>query len=86
MKPIGLTRKPDGELMVVHLCLHCGKVTSNRIAGDDNSYVVVCLLEEPNNRSTEIITRLSRQGIKLLTREDKQEVLTGLYGYDYLRR
>ncbi|MCL5969913.1 MAG: RNHCP domain-containing protein [Patescibacteria group bacterium] len=83
MKPIGLTNKPNGELMVVHLCLNCGKVSCNRIAGDDNPYVITCLLEEPSSLSKEIITRLASQGISLLTQDDKQEVLTSLYGYDY---
>ena len=86
MKPIGLTYKPDGELMVVHLCLNCSKITCNRIAGDDNSHVVVCLLEELNNLNMEIITRLISRGITLLTQNDKQNVLTILYGYDYLSR
>jgi hypothetical protein len=86
MKPIGLTFKPDGELMVVHLCLNCNKITCNRIAGDDNSHVVVCLLEDLNNLNVEISTRLISQGITLLTQNDEQNVLTILYGYDYLRR
>ena len=93
MKPIGLTLKnievnpytgrTSGELMVVHLCLNCGKISCNRIAGDDNSYIVTCLIAESSNLGKEIITRLISQGIRLLTPEDKQEVLTSLYGYDY---
>ena len=61
MKPIGLTFKKDGELMIVHKCLNCGKISRNRIAGDDNPYAIVPLSNE----------------------EDKQAVLTILYGYDY---
>ena len=86
MKPIGLTYKPDSELMIVHLCLHCGKTSCNRIAGDDNPYVITCLLDEQSNLNSELITGLTGQGIRLLTQEDKQEILTSLYGYDYLKR
>ena len=93
MKPIGLvfknieynpfTDKSSGELMIVHLCLGCGRISCNRIAGDDNPYVVTCLLEEPAKLSKEIITGLTNQGIRLLTQDNKQEVLTALYGFCY---
>src|SRR5262245_27702571 len=45
MKPVGLTMKkgrnkyassPRGELMLVHVCVECGSVSINRIAGDDD--------------------------------------------------
>lgn len=84
MKPIGLTYKSDGELMIVHLCLNCGKVSRNRIAGDDNPYVLTCLLEAPSNLNTEIISGLTGHGIRLLNQDDKKNVLTILYGYDCL--
>lgn len=94
MEPIGLTiknikinpftKRTTGELMIVHLCLGCGKISCNRIAGDDNSHAITCLLEKSNNLNQETIIRLSTQGIRLTTQEDKQKVLTSLYGYDYL--
>jgi len=80
MKPIGLTYKPNGELMLVHLCLRCGKISPNRIAGDDNCYAVITLLDEPEAISEETAIGLSRRGIRLLTQEDKQNVLSILYG------
>lgn len=36
MKPIGLTFKKDGEIMLIHKCLKCGEFAKNRIAGDDD--------------------------------------------------
>ncbi|MBN2101033.1 RNHCP domain-containing protein [Candidatus Dojkabacteria bacterium] len=36
MKPVGVYRKKDGELMIVHQCQSCGYVSKNRVAGDDN--------------------------------------------------
>ena len=95
MEPIGLTLKEltynpftqrtSGELMVVHLCLNCDRISCNRIAGDDNSHVIVCLLEKPSNLSGAIISKLTNQNIRLLTQSDKRKVLTILYGYDYVR-
>jgi hypothetical protein len=93
MKPVGLKHKnPEvnpytgracGELMIAHLCLGCGHISCNRIAGDDNTYTLTCLLDEPVKLNNKIITRLTSQGIRLLTQEDKPEVLSTLYGYSY---
>lgn len=97
MKPIGLifknlrqnpyTGRISGELMIVHQCLVCGKISSNRIAGDDDSIKVASLLEETNKLSKKTTNKLASMGInKLLTQKDKQEVPTTLYGYDYHMR
>lgn len=45
MEPIGLSFKSDGELMIVHRCLSCGKISKNRIAGDDNTYSITKLID-----------------------------------------
>jgi hypothetical protein len=65
MKPLGLTCRTDGELMVVHMCQRCGKVSYNRIAGDDNTYVVLELLGDKSG---------------FLTKNDVQQVQTALFG------
>lgn len=44
MKPIGLAFKQDGELMITHRCMRCGKISNNRIAGDDNTYSITSLI------------------------------------------
>jgi hypothetical protein len=80
MKPIGLTYKSDGELMIVHLCLCCGRISCNRIAGDDNAYTVSCLLEESNSLREDIRTRLVSHGITVLSQEDAQQVSVILFG------
>lgn len=44
MQPVALTLKADGgELMVVHHCCGCGKVSWNRLAADDNEEVILTL-------------------------------------------
>ena len=76
MEPLGLTLKRNGELMIVHKCLGCGKMSSNRIAGDDNTYAIISLLEINSAKSNNC-------NIKLLTKTDKDRVFTALYGYNY---
>jgi hypothetical protein len=54
MEPVGLTTKRsrnryaherDGELMIVHRCTGCGKLSINRIAADDSAEAIVALFE-----------------------------------------
>ena len=83
MQPLGLslkdvqynpfTKKTSGELMLVHLCRNCGKVSCNRIAGDDNPHSLLSLL----GQQSEI------NGIPLLTVKDKEQVLTAVFGYNH---
>jgi hypothetical protein len=93
MMPIGLTfkgitynlyaEKSSGEIMVVHACLTCGRISSNRIAGDDNAYAVIKLLEESGKQNTEIITRLTGLRIRLLSLENRDQILIALFGKNY---
>lgn len=68
MKPIGLRYKYDGEIMIVHRCLSCGKISNNRIAGDDIPEVILSLLQEKSD------------ACNLLTSENIREVHDALYG------
>lgn len=36
MEPIGKFLRPNGEEVLVHKCLECGKMSNNRVAGDDD--------------------------------------------------
>ena len=83
MKPIGLTYKKDGELMIIHLCLSCQAISCNRIAGDDNAYTITCLLRESQTIDKKTYTKLTTQGIIVLTVEDTHDVLMSLYGCLY---
>ncbi|SDJ60542.1 RNHCP domain-containing protein [Streptomyces indicus] len=47
MEPLSLTVRPDGEWMLIHRCLSCGRLSANRIAGDDNALVLVRLALRP---------------------------------------
>jgi hypothetical protein len=93
MKPVGLTFKDyrvnpftnrsGGELMVIHLCLGCGKIATNRIAGDDNEYQLLSMLDESENLNKDIISKLKNIGVEILTQKDKEETLIALFGYNY---
>ena len=85
MEPIGLqfkhftenpfTGRTSGELMIVHRCLSCSKISINRIAGDDDAYIVLTLIA-PMNYSLQ-------NDIRLLTKEDEKEIRSCLFGYAF---
>jgi hypothetical protein len=50
MRPIGIHTRRNGEEVLIHECLGCGKRDPNRIAADDNP---VLLLEIPIRRFQE---------------------------------
>jgi hypothetical protein len=40
MEPVAVRVRDDGEWAIVHRCRGCSAVRVNRIAGDDNAYVL----------------------------------------------
>ncbi len=93
MKPIGLTFKHEevdkygklqqGELMLIHECTGCGKISINRIAGDDNPEAILKVFKESQELSPEKRNQLERNGIEILLRETKEKILTQLFGKDF---
>ncbi len=67
MKPIGLRFKNDGELMIIHRCVSCGKISPNRIAGDDFTDAILELI-------------LNESSEDLLTITDADEIKIALFG------
>ena len=47
MEPIAITVRKDGEWVLIHRCLGCGTLSSNRIAGDDNPLLLVRIAVKP---------------------------------------
>jgi hypothetical protein len=47
MEPIAVWVKNDGEWALVHRCRRCGKVNTNRIAGDDDESALMELAHRP---------------------------------------
>jgi len=93
MEPIGLTFKKEGqdkykkdkqgELMLIHQCLKCGKISINRIAGDDDNRAILEVFEKSKQLNPEKINGLTQTGIKALTEQDKQEIETQLFGKNF---
>lgn len=82
MKPIGLTLKQTrkkygpstGELMLVHVCLGCGKLSINRIAADDLTYKVLEMLDGFNQLDESILLQMQENGIHALQPGDRAAV------------
>lgn len=43
MEPIGVLARRNGEQVILHRCLGCGKDDPNRIAADDNPTLLLTL-------------------------------------------
>jgi len=91
MEPVGLTFKHEGEdkfsgqeqqgeLMVVHRCLDCGKISLNRIAGDDEPDAILKIFKKSLKISPVFRQKLEEQGIKLAEKKDEEEIRTQLFG------
>lgn len=90
MEPLGLTFKHEGfdkygnkrkgELMIIHYCLICGKISINRLAGDDNPEKVMELFEKSLLLPEKLVEILKRNSIEIVGEEDRDEVKKQLYG------
>ncbi len=85
MRPIGLTFKHEGygrtgEIMLVHLCLACEKISINRIARDDSEQMILAVFTNSLKLSAEQRTRFAENGIYLLDRGDEQALTIQLFG------
>ena len=83
MRPVGLTFKHEGfgrqgELMLVHYCMDCEKLSINRIARDDDNDLILEVFAM--TRSETLMTALEQEGIRALDATDSPEVMRQLYG------
>lgn len=77
------TNRGSGELMLIHQCVNCGQISPNRIAGDDNEYQILSILEDSFNLDTHLISKIKNLRINIITPEKKEEVLISLFGINY---
>ena len=89
MRPVGLTTKQsqnkyardrDGELMIIHQCTRCEKLSINRIAADDSTNDLLELFERSCEPSALFLADLTSSGIVLLTHGDRELVQWRLFG------
>lgn len=84
MRPISLTFKHEGigrqgEIMLVHECAQCKTISINRIASDDSNENILSIYNE-SLVTSDLLETLARQGIRMLTDEDRMEITTQLFG------
>ncbi len=89
MQPIGLTVKQchnkygditHGELMLIHRCSECGKLSINRIAADDQAERLMEIFHTACGLEMLIMHQLDVNGIHLLQGEDAHLVARQLLG------
>jgi hypothetical protein len=90
MRPIGLTLKKAkkkkygknyGELMLIHECVDCGRLSINRIAADDIVKNVYAVFEDSLKMDEATATKIEQDEIELLKAEDASIVRARLYGW-----
>ena len=74
------TERGGGELMLFHQCTNCGKLSPNRIAGDDNEYQILCILKESIDLNQILANQLKKLGLVLITSKNIEEALVSLFG------
>jgi DNA-directed RNA polymerase subunit RPC12/RpoP len=89
MRPVGLTLKraakrygpsSAGELMLIHECIECGKVSINRIAADDFAENLFEIFANPSRLDPFMKMQLERGEIRALQPADREAVSARLFG------
>jgi hypothetical protein len=89
MRPVGLTLKRSrnkyapvsgGELMLVHLCTDCFRISINRIAADDVPEAIIEVFETSIMESTWLQKHIDENGITLLDSNSIELVHRQLFG------
>ncbi|MBA4384651.1 MAG: hypothetical protein C0410_07935 [Anaerolinea sp.] len=90
MQPLGLTikqtakrynRQAQGELMLIHRCTGCGKLSINRIAADDDAAVIYQVFNRSFGLTEKWKEILKDEGIRLLGATDLTVVYSQLFGW-----
>jgi hypothetical protein len=88
MKPVALTLKKSykkygegrGEMMLVHLCAECGKISINRIAADDIAEAIFELFEGSLVMDLRTLSKLEKDDIRALGIKEIGLVKRRLFG------
>jgi hypothetical protein len=88
MKPVGLAIKitnkkygrDQGELMLIHYCEECGRISINRIAADDIAENIYKVFESSARMEKHVQTGMKQSGIRWLKAADTEIVRARLFG------
>jgi hypothetical protein len=92
MRPVGLALKKakkkygsekQGEMMIIHLCTDCEKLSINRIAADDVPASILEIFEASRRLSASIQVSLQQNGIQALDVADAEIVHARLFGWKH---
>ena len=90
MQPVGLSIKhtikkyspnTQGELMLIHRCTGCGKLSINRIAADDDAGMIYQLFRVSETLTRELKEDILQQNITILGMADLTLVYSQLFGW-----
>lgn len=89
MRPVGLALKrtnkkygqQQGELMIIHHCVECGKVSVNRIAADDDAENILDIYIRSLRMDARLKMWITNSGIQALTDADEDLVRRRLFGW-----
>lgn len=89
MQPVGLTLKRiqkkyssenQGELMLIHQCSDCARLSINRIAADDDSDLVLATFEHSLTMARTLHAQIEAMGIRPLSESGREIVIARLFG------
>jgi DNA-directed RNA polymerase subunit RPC12/RpoP len=90
MEPIGLAFKKgkinkygpskSGEILLIHRCTKCGKISLNHLAADDNEDEVMKVFQKSLLMNETERKELEKQGIRVAQLDDEKEISTQLFG------
>jgi len=90
MHAIGLTFKKEGndkcnnqkegELMIIHKCVICDKVSINRLATDDDEVAILVLFHKSFLLDNATKQKILNEGIEMASLKDKERVFIKLFG------
>jgi len=88
MRPVGITFRIEnsntrGEIMLIHACAGCPKLSINRIAGDDGEVQILELFGRSFDMSAELRGEIEKGGIYIASINDRRHILDQLYGMGY---
>lgn len=87
MRPVGLTLKKankkygkqQGELMIIHQCVDCGKISINRTAADDIDDYLLEIFYNTHTMNRATRQQIEQAGIEIL--DDERLVRARLFGW-----
>lgn len=85
MKPVGLTFKHEGwgrqgEIMLIHVCSECPKLSINRIAADDSNELIMSIFEASFAMPEGLRRMIEQKDIYVMAHDDYDELHAQLFG------